>query len=211
MIPKLLLKAMNIFVLLLIYSCQQTSATMASSIRAQGTDILAFANETERELPFAQNTQGSAFLKLYWEPGYTWQEETFERRWCMRCRGSCSQYNRIELTPCDYGHVPTQITLKEVLPILINWMQIEVADSGLCLQAIPERDVIFLNGCNRWTVNQWFYGSPESDTDRFEIRPFIEPDQCLTQIHHPKDDEEIIIQYCDVARADNTSYWIKYN
>lgn len=210
-IPKLLFKAISTFALLLICSCQQTCAIITGGIRAQGMDTLPSDNETERELLFAPSTRSSAFLKLYWEPGYTWQEETFERRWCMRCRGICSQYNRIELTPCDYGNVPTQFTLKEALPFLINWMQIEVTGSGLCLQAIPDRDVIFLNNCNPWTMNQWFYGSPESDEDRFEIRPFIEPNQCLTQIHHPKDDEEIIIQFCDVARADNTSYWIKYN
>ncbi|HEY9708970.1 MAG TPA: hypothetical protein V6D48_12285 [Oculatellaceae cyanobacterium] len=30
-------------------------------------------------------------LKMYWQQGYYWQEETFERKWCMQCRvNGCS-------------------------------------------------------------------------------------------------------------------------
>jgi hypothetical protein len=32
---------------------------------------------------YGEPPEGSFRLKLYWEEGYTWQNETFEREWCM--------------------------------------------------------------------------------------------------------------------------------
>ena len=191
-------------------------------------------NIEERQLPFwdlfTSGTGGNggnggngtipaapSALKLYWELGYFWQEETIEREWCIACDGGCSEGNKLRTTPCTSTSLPPiQIIINQdtIIPttVPVDLVQIEVAGAGLCMEAVPEDDVIFLRNCQNFVLsqNQWFYGYNETHVDRFEIRPFVEPDQCVTQLHHPKDGEEIIIQFCDAARTDNTSYWEKY-
>jgi hypothetical protein len=35
-------------------------------------------------------------LRLYWQPGYFWQEDTSERYWCMECV-RCDEYGRVRI------------------------------------------------------------------------------------------------------------------
>ena len=163
------------------------------------------------------NPGGSSALKLYWELGYFWQEETIEREWCIACDGGCSEGNKLRTTPCNSTSLPpAQMIINQdiIIPanVPVDLVQIEVAGTGLCMEAVPENDVIFLSSCRNFiqSRNQWFYGYNETHVDRFEIRPFVENDQCVTQLHHPKDGEEIIIQICEKSRIDNTTYWEKY-
>lgn len=67
-------------------------------------------------------------LKMYWEPGYRWQEEIFERKWCIECDdGSCSRGHQLEIKKCDgdrnqrfvYEEVPGSVSMSfSTTPVL---------------------------------------------------------------------------------------------
>lgn len=208
-----------------------TSRHLGPSRIAWTVETTYVRNKAERKLPFwdlfTSGPSGnggngtiptaSSALKLYWELGYFWQEETIEREWCIACDGGCSEGNKLRTTRCNSTSLPpAQMIINQdiIIPanVPVDLVQIEVAGTGLCMEAVPEDDEVFLRNCQVFVQNQnqWFFGYNETYIDRFEIRPFVEPDQCVTQLHHPKDGEEIIIQFCDKTRIDNTSYWEKY-
>ena len=46
-------------------------------------------------------SQSNFCLILYWEEGYYWQEEVFERQWCMECRNdSCNIGDQLYIYEC---------------------------------------------------------------------------------------------------------------
>jgi hypothetical protein len=78
-------------------------------------------------------------LKMHWEPQYFWQEEPFERRWCIECT-TCPFLNFAEtncycdiVPQCQVGHQIWIVDCDEgfgqiftVRPVTAEWHQIQV-------------------------------------------------------------------------------------
>jgi hypothetical protein len=49
-------------------------------------------------------------------------------------------------------------------------------------------------------------------SEKFDMRPvtFTSKDRCLTQHHHPKQDEIVYVERCAVAHQTKTGYWSVY-
>eukprot|EP00934_Nitzschia_sp_Nitz4_P004866 Nitzschia sp. Nitz4//scaffold45_size130396//72961//74076//NITZ4_003455-RA/size130396-exonerate_est2genome-gene-0.63-mRNA-1//1//CDS//3329552416//4856//frame0 len=143
------------------------------------------------------------FLKLYWEEGYYWQEESFERKWCMRCRsGSCSLGDKLYVEECSDSGVQrfdfNYVSSDEVL--------IKLHGTSRCLQR-QSRD-IFVRTCDSSnSLQKWETRQGEFDEYRFEISQKSATNLCITQRHHPKPDEEVELEPCSTARISDTSYW----
>ena len=153
-------------------------------------------------------------LKLYWEEGYYWQEETFERKWCMRCRGGhCSIGENLYLEECsdngvqkfDFEYVNDQ----EVL--------IKLHDTDRCLEKYTSNSEewtysLYVQNCDSGNSEQRFFAkSGGFDEYRFEISLNVASNLCVTNRHHPKAGEEVHLESCRVARSSDTSYWERCN
>lgn len=142
-------------------------------------------------------------LKMYWEPHYMWQEENFDRRWCMECRDG----------KCDYGDKTIIHTCERAFSqrydfILINndYNMIRLHGTNLCFERISMD--IFLYDCD--LTNRRQHWVADFRRDKFEIKPLGLSSHCVTQRHHPKFYEEVEIEPCQVARSSYTSYWTRY-
>lgn len=142
-------------------------------------------------------------LKMYWEEGYYWQEESFERKWCMRCRGgSCSSGDKIYIEECDDDGVERfdfdYVNRDEVL--------IKINGSDRCLERAG-RD-IYVRSCDSGkSLQRWWAKTGDFDESRFEISQLGATNLCVTQRHHPKPDEEVELEPCTQARESQTSFW----
>ena len=58
--------------------------------------------------------------------------------------------------------------------------------------------------------------APWHDFDKFELRPYEQRNwderdaYCVSQLHHPKDDEMIGMHNCRLCRIYETQYWEEY-
>ena len=146
-------------------------------------------------------------LKLFWRFGYEWQEEDFERAWCMGCDGSsCQEGDKVRVYECDGGNEMFRFINQEN-----NEVQIYLADFDLCLESRSGEKDLKVEECDN-SESQRFWPGPEGDFmgDRFELSPIWSRDECLTQRHHPKDGEKIYREDCEAARKDTTAFWNKY-
>lgn len=160
-------------------------------------------SEYPSSAPLDFSTLENFKLKLYWEEGYYWQEETFERKWCMRCRGGlCHLDEKIYIEECDSMGVQwfdfVYINSVEVL--------IQLHGTNKCLQR--ENKDIFVKSCDENVeLQQWMAKRGDFDEYRFEISQNSLSNFCITQRHHPKWDEEVELETCEGARTSDTSYW----
>lgn len=157
---------------------------------------------------------GSGFeLKMYWEEGYFWQEETFERKWCMRCdssRPECAAGRGIYITDC--ARTTSKFELKSTGGGVYS---IKLADSNLCLQGSRSGGssrFITAENCDSGDRRQQWNLTKGSENSRFQIRPVTSPGDCVTQSHHPREGEVLSLADCRIPEApgDDTSYWVKY-
>lgn len=163
-----------------------------------------------RDDPLELNSD-TFYIKLFWREGYTWQEETVERKWCWQCEGSrCNVGDRMKISRCDDGNDEFNFIKQD------NGIQIKVFDRDLCLEmdSSGARDLLVVEGCDASKMEQRFLpGTPGDglsfDGDRFELRP-VSKEGCFTQQHHPKEGEDIFLHDCVVARNDRTSFWNRY-
>ena len=145
-------------------------------------------------------------LKLYWQEGYFWQEETRERKWCMKCRSNgCSNGEKLYIETCggssQYFNFVYLNSSGEV--------QIKLDGQNLCLERTSKD--IRLYSCDENDPKQrWFAKRGDFDGDKFEISQRTYSDYCITQRHHPKADEEVELEPCTLARTSDTSQWNRY-
>ena len=144
-------------------------------------------------------------FKLYWQPGYYWQEERVERKWCMRCRSNgCQQNEKLFIYTCSDNSQSL-----EFVPVEGNYVLIKLKNQNLCFQR-NNKD-IYMKGCNDSNPNQlWFPKVGSFDGDSFEISPKDASNLCITQRHHPKAGEEVELEACTLARVSDTSKWNRY-
>ena len=153
--------------------------------------------------PGPSSTDQNFKLKLWWQEGYYWQEETFERKWCMRCRhGSCSLDDKVYIEECSEDGVQKfdfdQINGDEIL--------IKLHGTNRCLERLY-RD-IYVKNCDQGnSLQRWWAKGGAFDEERFEISQLSATNLCVTQPHHPKPDEEVYLETCSQARDAQTSFW----
>lgn len=145
-------------------------------------------------------------LKLYWQRSYRWQEEDFDRRWCMTCRnGRCSYGDKTYINTCR------QSTSQRYDFVFMNndEILIRIHDSNLCFERIAFD--IFLYECDPSNQRQmWVAQRGDFRGTRFEISPYGLQSHCITQRHHPKAFEEVELEPCSRARLGDTSFWNRY-
>jgi len=169
---------------------------------------------------------GDFYLKMYWKKGYTWQEQTREFKWCVKCSGdSCNDDDKLKLNECDgkkdeWRFVPVAGTNNKQIFI-------KYSSKDLCWRYTTETEgshsakIIRLDGCDedddrqKWETK----GNGEWHESKFEIYPILEDDscadgrrsgchaRCVNQMHHPKDEEYLWAEDCSLARRDSTSLW----
>lgn len=141
-------------------------------------------------------------LKLYWQSDYRWQDEDFERKWCMECRnGSCDEGDKTYISKCGKKNQRYDFVFVNSDDVLIR-----LNGKDLCFER--KSFDIFLRKCDSKKQDQlWYAQKGDFRGDRFEISPRGLSSHCITQRHHPKDDEEVELERCTGARNDDTSYW----
>ena len=144
-------------------------------------------------------------LKLYWQEGYYWQEETFERKWCMKCRNAgCNHGNKIYISECGANSQRF-----DFVPVDNDEILIRLHGKNLCFERVNKD--IYMHPCDAGnTRQQWYAKNGDFGGNRFEISQYGFSDYCITQRHHPKDDEEVELEACSQARDGQTSYWNRY-
>lgn len=166
-------------------------------------------------------------LRLYWELGYNWQDEYFERKWCMMWEydghprtGMC--WYGLEERPCNPDEVyvskcsadPRQRFDLILLPShegIEETFMIKVPSKDSCLQLNTK--AIHLRPCDEQSpLQHWTTINGSVSGKRFEIVPVARPTHCVTQDHHPKAAEVITLQRCSIARSPLhlTSFWTLY-
>ena len=151
-------------------------------------------------------TANSFRLKLYWEYGYYWQEETFERKWCILCSGGCNYGSQLYIDYCDTRH-SERFDFVRLRNNEEHLIQLERAN--LCLERVHKR--IYLYPCDSSSKYQrWYARSGDFGGSRFEISQYGFSDYCMTQHHHPKPWERVGLEPCRLARESQTSYWNPY-
>jgi len=142
-------------------------------------------------------------LKMYWEPHYLWQEENFDRRWCMECwDGKCDYGDKTHIHTCERAYSQRY----DFISVNKNDSMIRLHGTNLCFERISMD--IFLYDCDVKNRRQLWVA--DFGRDKFEIKPFGLSSHCVTQRHHPKFYEEVEIEPCEMARSSHTSYWTRY-
>ena len=158
---------------------------------------------------------GSTFeLKLYWQQGYMWQGESFERRWCMRCSSdnlACSPGHRVYLTNCD---VDTLATKWQFNYISGSTFMVKDANSNTCL-SVPNdlSQPIEVDTCNSGNDRQHFVAGSGGVATRgtpFELHPAWALEGCVGDEHHPKYGETLFVWKCTTSERWTTNQWNMY-
>lgn len=101
--------------------------------------------------------------------------------------------------------------------------QIRLAGSNLCMgRGAPDADtgewkrrLMQAVKCNRDDPNQLW--APFESLSKFELRPLEhagrseEDAECVSQLHHPKNEEVISMHGCKLSRIYETRYWEEYD
>jgi hypothetical protein len=160
-------------------------------------------DEDKNEEEDHEDSSGGGFrLRLYWEDGYYWQESHSEKKYCMQCDGSsCGDGDKVRIQTCGGDNTKFEFYKRSG-----GEANIRDTKSSRCMRV--EGGKIRMRDCDSGDSKQRFTGSFSSS--KFEIHPQDDSDKCVTQQHHPKPGEELIIDKCSTARGDETSYWNKY-
>ena len=180
--------------------------------------------------PTQQPTSVMSRLKLYWEPGYLWQNVNTEMFFCMECSNSnnaCYQGDIIIINTCDAtaSHQLFTIVGKTIRPAYDHDLCFTVMGYGRDIDndGDPITRAIELQQCGDVNVFGGNDGEGSSSTNnvmqqftgynssgKFEFSVDDMPERCLAQAHHPKVGEKIHTKLCTDSREDTTSYYITY-
>jgi hypothetical protein len=183
-----------------------------------------------------QLQEGSQMWKMYWEPGYCWQEEWDQRLWCLKCDGSCTEGVNLEIDECNEADES-------------QWFILESADDGIKLKPSTDPSLCWtrfggaeyqLMPCgDDYGLDQIIIMDFQENDSSFELHPSGRPDDCLVNDDHreyiyrnplcspsydvpdklltsssslsyptdPRWDEDIRAFPCRTARGARTSLW----
>lgn len=157
-------------------------------------------------LPIQKRSSEVGFrLRLYWEEGYFWQERSTETWWCMSCADNyqCKRNSKLKINNCK---VASNRDTRFVVKRINRNYQFRVTNTKLCLQKMRGRS-LRLKPCSKNKLQQF---KDYSLTEKFDLRPVRYSSRCLSQHHHPKQDEEVYAETCAKAHRHDTGYWIAY-
>mmetsp|Transcript_24981 Transcript_24981/g.40473 ORF Transcript_24981/g.40473 Transcript_24981/m.40473 type:complete len:345 (+) Transcript_24981:242-1276(+) len=187
---------------------------------------------TNKPTPKPVSLPSSFRLRLHWEKGDFWQDEPWERWFCMACAhcsnvfdencdvvNYCQENMMLALTECR----PNQWTNAARFSMLpgnnqfnLEGDQLKVANSNLCLSLVSARKLI-LETCNASKIEQRFTGFRSVGEGAMEIAPAkvakkdgVVIERCLTQHHHPRPGERIYSEISKLARVADTNLWATY-
>lgn len=181
-----------------------------------GNDYCYDPNDSLESIPGTNVTSNQSIpetfgLKLHWEEGYLWQEETIERKWCLRCesdQAACWPGRRVYLTNCETDMITQfQFVYQEDASFFIK-----LANTDLCLTAPDDtRDRYLVQYCDTRNARQMFVTSGNATWGgTFEIHPEWARDGCVSNTHHPKFGESLYLWSCSLSRFSDTSLWTFY-
>ncbi|KAL3794149.1 hypothetical protein HJC23_012856 [Cyclotella cryptica] len=177
-------------------------------------------------------------LRLFWKPGYYWQESYEESWFCLACAScennvfnasckleeTCEEGMMLGLTLCEPGDnakigkvKAEEFTIWEKRNLFRKAGEvdeegdvIQLFGHDLCIARESKTDV-HLEKCTGDKEQRWMGFRPDRE---FELQPVEKKkrdvDRCLTQHHHPKRGERVYAEKCDTARKTTTSLWITY-
>eukprot|EP00574_Skeletonema_japonicum_P012415 CAMPEP_0201723028 /NCGR_PEP_ID=MMETSP0593-20130828/7204_1 /ASSEMBLY_ACC=CAM_ASM_000672 /TAXON_ID=267983 /ORGANISM="Skeletonema japonicum, Strain CCMP2506" /LENGTH=342 /DNA_ID=CAMNT_0048214063 /DNA_START=119 /DNA_END=1147 /DNA_ORIENTATION=+ len=172
-------------------------------------------------------------LRMHWERGDFWQDESWEKWYCMACAkcndnifdqncdvvNYCRNGMMLALTECRPNR-GTDAAKFSLLPgnnkYDLEGDQLQLADRNLCLSLVSARKVK-LETCNPYKVEQRFTGFKSESDGAMEIAPVkvakkdgVVVERCLTQHHHPRQGERLYVEICKLARISDTNLWSVY-
>lgn len=151
---------------------------------------------------------GAFRFKKYWEYGYKWQDEFWEQEWCMECAGGsrkCEVNDSIIISHCSHDK-STWFLYKNLND---GAAQIQAANTDLCLEWVNQKDIL-VKICDGSKERQKFKALNGSfGGKKFELST-ASAEGCLSQHHHPKDEELIFRMDCSLTRKHTTSFWTQY-
>jgi hypothetical protein len=146
---------------------------------------------------------------------YCWQSEWADRGWCLECEEpvgsythSCDQGDRLWIQYCK-TEVNEQYYVYEPVASTGGGKIKPYTRQDLCLEKVSEeQDTLTFQPCNDVSTLQILVGFDMYTA--FELSPYSDTSECLSQAHHPKKEEVIKAYPCDVAQDDKTSLWQAY-
>ena len=127
----------------------------------------------------------------------------------MQCRNAgCNEGNKLYIFECGINSQRFDLVTVNDDEVLIQLNGTTTLNgTDLCLERL-NRD-IFLEECEQSnSLQRWLFS--DFVGDRFEISQNGVDDWCITQRHHPKEDEEVELEPCEQARDGITSYWNRF-
>ncbi|GKY93759.1 hypothetical protein MPSEU_000343100 [Mayamaea pseudoterrestris] len=157
-------------------------------------------------------------LKLYWEEGYFWQGETFDRKWCMKCddvKPECFAGQSVFSTECVTNVTAWEYTPWQFVYLPSGAFYMKILPSDLCLtlgNVTDIRSTLSVQECSPYDDRQLFFAQNGQAVrgDKFEIHPALYQDKCLDIVHEPKFGERVFAWPCEYPRAWKTSLWNFY-
>merc|ERR1712151_1328309 len=154
-------------------------------------------------------------LKMFWEEGMEWQEDPKEKAWCAECYGDCVEGEKVHIKECDEDDTHQQWYFYKctVRPKRNQRLCITAGET----RSGSDRGSIELHTCKSKKKIQYFETfDPNDVSKKFQFK-FFKPgkeDLCLTQEHHPFDEE--LLRFVECKRAeendkgvyDDTSHWV---
>eukprot|EP00980_Cylindrotheca_fusiformis_P013873 scaffold3598_cov115-Cylindrotheca_fusiformis.AAC.9 len=179
-------------------------------------------------------------MRLFWQKGYYWQESWDETWFCVECTKcdsygrkngrdyGCEKRGNGESENCGEGDmfwVHRCSDRGSEFNIIDNGdlgMQVRLAGTNLCMgRGAISKETDHFNEhlmqamkCDKHDkFQQW---APIKSLSRFELRAFEDVDRseedamCVSQLHHPKNEEVLSMFECKLCRIYETRYWEEY-
>lgn len=145
-------------------------------------------------------------LKLYWEDGYHWQNESEERKYCAQCsKTKCLEGDILYIRKCDERNIRQRFISNNVTNTIQPMM-----NQGLCLSRSNARKVLLV-ACPNPTESvppKQTWDAINSGEKKIEFSYYIGGEKkCLSQHHCPKLFEKMKMITCDLAQNTDTSNW----
>ncbi|KAL3815866.1 hypothetical protein ACHAXA_010256 [Cyclostephanos tholiformis] len=189
--------------------------------------------------PTDEFSKGTFRIRMHWQPGYLWQESPEEGWFCLACaqcdlkneffglkrcdiEKSCSEHMHIALTGCDPINLgPSKMMEIATFKFLfdeaagdgLDGDQIQVLGTNLCIQQVLPGGTgsIELRQCDSSLMEQRFWGARPVG-QAMELLPLQgNLSKCLSNHHHPRQEEQVYAEDCHLARLPDTSLWCPFS
>jgi hypothetical protein len=156
---------------------------------------------------------GEFELKMYWQTGYLWQGENFDRKWCMKCDDTtpeCHAGQNVYVTQCVTNSTSDEPTNWQFVYLPSGAFYIKISSSDLCLTLPTDtKNPLDVEVCNSYNERQLFFTANGQAIwgSHFELHPATAYNKCLDITHHPKFGERIFAWPCSYLKYWTTGLW----